>query len=277
MCRRRKSGSFSVLFLWFKKNEAYAVIKTPCASLICHLRPPDKPTINTNTAMHKPVRKRKRRKRLSARSKKSVVLDAMASVEVDKLSRGQEDPRKEVHVKSSDTTMSAKPSIIADAGAQDNLGKAWRKDELGKLVRLIEDRRFLMTTIPSHPDTPELDWELISSHFKRWSKGGHSVKRQYYSIVRLMKEARLEGRRGSNYVDLVIKALSELPEKRGTILDIHRQLKTHHATQLDKYKVNGKVRWKQAVGEVLRQEQAAFKSLGKTTTGKIVWQLCSAL
>lgn len=225
--------------------------------------------------MHKPSGRKRRRKRLSARSKKSVVLDAMASVEVDKLSRGQETCVETPQSIENNAMMVNVNSI--EAGAKDNLGKSWRKDELGKLVRLIEDRRFLMTTIPSHPDTPDLDWELISSYFGRWSKGGHAVKQQYYSIVRLMKEARLEGRRGSSYVDLVKEALAELPEMRGTILEIHRRLKTHHAAQLDKYKVNGKVRWKQAVGEVLRQEQTAFKSVGKTPTGKIVWQLCSDL
>jgi hypothetical protein len=40
-----------------------------------------------------------------------------------------------------------------------------------------------------------------------------AVQHQYRSVVRLMKEARQQGRRGTSYVDLVQQALAALPDK----------------------------------------------------------------
>ena len=47
----------------------------------------------------------------------------------------------------------------------------------------------------------------------RYSRGGVAVQHQYRSVVRLMKEARQQGRRGTSYVDLVQQALAALPDK----------------------------------------------------------------
>ncbi|KAL4527715.1 hypothetical protein Ndes2437A_g02856 [Nannochloris sp. 'desiccata'] len=161
--------------------------------------------------------------------------------------------------------------------AKRNLGKAWSKEDLAKLARLAEDKDFLVATIPDHPDprssNGDLDWELISSHFGRLSKGGVAVKQQYYAVVRLMKQARGEGKKGMNYVDLVKQALTELSENRGTVYEIHAVLKKKYAKHLDKYKVKGQVRWKKAVGEVLRQETSGFEAVEKTESGKIIWKL----
>ena len=48
---------------------------------------------------------------------------------------------------------------------------------------------------------------------RRYSRGGVAVQQQYRSVVRLMKEARQQGRRGTSYVDLVQQALAALPDK----------------------------------------------------------------
>lgn len=48
----------------------------------------------------------------------------------------------------------------------------------------------------------------------RYSRGGTAVRHQYYAVVRLMKQARHEGRKGASYVDLVQAALASLPDRR---------------------------------------------------------------
>ncbi|KAI7842523.1 hypothetical protein COHA_003877 [Chlorella ohadii] len=91
-----------------------------------------------------------------------------------------------------------------------------------------------------------------------------------------MKEARHEGKRGTSYVDLVQRALSSLPDRRGTVYEIQAVLKRDCASCLDKYQTPKGVRWKLAVSEVLRDQQALFEAAGKTASGKIVWRLRDA-
>ena len=69
-------------------------------------------------------------------------------------------------------------------------------------------------------------------------------------------------------------ALKELPERQGTVFEVQAVLKAKFGGHLDKYRVkNGGVRWKKAVGEVLREEGALFQAVDKTASGKIVWKL----
>lgn len=231
----------------------------------------------------KPVAKRKSTKRrgkslsLSQRGRKAAVLDVLAIVEAQRLTRSPELGPTTMQAREESpggVLRSVQRAPLHPNGSSRNLGKPWGKSDLQNLARLAEDREFLKETITNHPRDGDLDWEVISAYFGRWSKGGAAVKHQYYSVVRLMKEARREGRRGSNYVELVCKALSELPDHQGTILDLQKQLKFKYYKHLDKYKdKNGKIRWKKAVGEVLREEEGFFENVGKTETGKIIWRL----
>jgi len=203
------------------------------------------------------------RKRLTTKGKRAVILDVLKTIEAERAAAAA-------------TAGTAVEPAPPDESKR-NLGKAWNKEDLAKLARLAEDKEFLLATIPNHPDpgssNGDLNWDLISSHFGRASKGGVAVKQQYYTVVRLMKEARGEGKKGINYVDLVKQALTELPENKGTVYEIHAVLKQKHAKHLDKYKVKGQVRWKKAVGEVLRQETSVFEAIDKTERGKIIWKL----
>lgn len=61
--------------------------------------------------------------------------------------------------------------------------------------------------------------------------------------------------------------------RQGTVYEIQAYLKAKHSSSLDKYKVKGQVRWKKAVGEVLREESSLFEAVGKTEGGKIKWRL----
>ena len=221
----------------------------------------------------KKQRKTTKRKTLTSKGRKAVVLNVLATVEAQKMSAGA-------------TTSAPPPAVVQpppppqhtgdvdDAAATCNKGKAWSKADLTKRARLAEDPAYLRQVIPDHPLGDELDWEIISRFFGRFSKGGTAVKQQYYSVVRLMKEARREGRKGSNYVDLVKKAIGELPNQQGTVFDIQRILKDKYIKHLDKYKVKGKLRWKKAVGEILKEETTLFRSVTKTDGGKYnVWEL----
>lgn len=51
----------------------------------------------------------------------------------------------------------------------------------------------------------------LCTHVCRHSPGGRAVQAQYRLVLRTMKEARGEGRRGANYADLVCQVLLELP------------------------------------------------------------------
>jgi hypothetical protein len=227
----------------------------------------------------KPKRKKSsKRKTLTTKGKKAVVLNVLATVEAERAAAAAAAAAAAV---AATTTNATEPQASSAATVPDeakrNLGKAWSKVDLAKLARLAEDKDFLLQTIPDHPDpntnNGDLDWELISSHFGRFSKGGVAVRHQYNAVVRMMKEAKGEGRKGSNYCDLVKAVLTELPENKGTVYEIQALLKKKHAKHLDKYKVNGQIRWKKAVGEVLRQETAVFEAVEKTESGKIVWKL----
>lgn len=155
-----------------------------------------------------------------------------------------------------------------------NLGKAWSQEDITTLAKLATDREYLREAIPQHPASQDLDWELIGKHLGRYSKGGGAVQGQYRLVMRTMKEARHEGRKGANYVDLVKDALSKLPGRRGTVFDIQKLLKRDHSSYLDKYRSkDGALRWKKAVGEVLRQEKLLFEGVDKSAGGKIVWRL----
>jgi hypothetical protein len=48
----------------------------------------------------------------------------------------------------------------------------------------------------------------------RYSRGGYAVRHQYGSVVRLVKQARHEGRKGASYVELVSQALAALPNRQ---------------------------------------------------------------
>ncbi|PSC72522.1 putative manganese-transporting ATPase PDR2 [Micractinium conductrix] len=166
------------------------------------------------------------------------------------------------------------PQQPDDPSATANLGRAWSKADITKLTRLAEDRAFLLAALPQHPAEGELDWELISRHFGRHSRGGMAVKQQYNGVLRVVKAARHEGKKGHSYVDLVQTALRALPNGRGTVYEIQALLKRDHSSKLDKYREkNGALRWKKAVGEVLRDQPALFEAVGKTATGKHVWAL----
>lgn len=125
-----------------------------------------------------------KRKTLTTKGRRAVVYNVLATVEANKVARPS--------VASNGT------STVAGAPAQPpppdhsqedvrNLGKAWSKADLTKLARLSEDPDFLRQTIPEHAGGADLDWECISRHFGRWSRGGTAVKHQFYSVVRLMK------------------------------------------------------------------------------------------
>jgi hypothetical protein len=223
-----------------------------------------------SSSRSKPKRKKAtKRKTLTTKGKRAVILKVLATVEAE---------RTAAAAAAAAAAATATTTTATEDEAKRNLGKAWNKEDLAKLARLAQDKEFLQATIPDHPDlnsssSNDLDWELISSYFGRFSKGGVAVKQQYYAVVRLMKQARGEGKKGSTYMDLVKQALMELPENKGTVYDIHAVLKKNHAKHLDKYKVKGQVRWKKAVGEVLRQESTVFEVVEKTESGKIIWKL----
>ena len=65
--------------------------------------------------------------------------------------------------------------------------------------------------------------------------------------------------------------------RRGSVFDVQRLLKRDHGAALDKYRVNNKsqsLRWKVAVGEVLREHRGGlFEQVGRTVGGKILWHL----
>lgn len=226
-------------------------------------------------AARKRQKKTTKRKTLSTKGRKAVVMNVIASVEAQKLSSAATPaPPAAPPVPPPQPTAAAAP--VEDPASTSNLGKAWTKADLTNLARLAEDPAFLREAIPDHPPGEELNWEIISRYFGRYSKGGNAVKQQYYAVVRLMKEARREGRKGSNYVDLVKKALGELPGQRGTVFDIQRVLKEKYIKHLNKYKVKGKLRWKKAVGEILREETSLFYAVSKTESGKHIWELRQA-
>jgi hypothetical protein len=227
-------------------------------------------------AAPKPKRKKaSKRKTLTTKGKRAVVKNVLATVEAERTAAAA----AAVAAAAAATTTATATESTPSPEAIKNLGKAWNKQDLAKLARLAEDKDFLRATIPDHPELTssnngnDLDWDLISSHFGRYSKGGVAVKQQYYAVVRLMKEARGEGKKGTSYVDLVKLVLTDLPENKGTVYEIQDVLKKKHAKHLDKYKVKGQVRWKKAVGEVLRQETSVFEAVGKTESGKIIWKL----
>jgi hypothetical protein len=214
------------------------------------------------------TRRTKRKKVAKRKTKRTVILNVLATIEAE---------RAAAAAAAAATVTTATEGTAPPDESKRNLGKAWNKEDLAKLARLAEDKDFLLATIPDHPDPAssngDLDWELISSYFGRSSKGGVAVKQQYYAVVRLMKEVRREGKKGMNYVDLVKAALTELPEHRGTVYEIQAVLKEKYAKHLDKYKVKGQIRWKRAVGEVLRQETSVFEAVEKTERGKIIWKV----
>lgn len=221
-------------------------------------------------------KKASKRKTLTSKGKRAVVLNVLASVEAQKRAAEAEAAAAAAAANTTTAPLTTNVQEEIPPEAKKNLRKAWTKAELTKLARLAEEKDYLLATIPDHPEltsNADLDWELISSHFGRYSKGGVAVRQQYYAVVRLMKQARKEGRNGSNYVDLVKQALTELPEQKGTVYEIQAVLKKDHAKHLDKYKVKGQVRWKKAVGEVLRQETSIFEAVEKTESGKIIWKL----
>ncbi|KAL4443513.1 hypothetical protein ABPG75_011250 [Micractinium tetrahymenae] len=233
--------------------------------------------------------KKKERKTLTAKGKRAAVLAVLADVEVNgaaaataaaagaqaatppREQQQQQQQQQQHHHQPQAAGATAAPA--EDPAATANLGRAWSKADIGMLARLAEDRAFLLATIPQHPAEGELDWELISRHFGRYSRGGVAVRQQYYAVQRLVKAARHEGKKGRSYVDLVRQALERLPGRRGTVYEIQAVLKRDFSSSLDKYRDKGRLRWKAAVGEVLRDHGALFEQVGKTPTGKIVWQL----
>ena len=228
--------------------------------------------------------KKPKRKTLTSKGKRAVILNVLASVEAQKFTTTA--PPMAVAPPPPPPTVTPRPVPAPPTPETCNIGKSWTKEDLAKLTRLVEDSNYLHELIPDHPSSSitttttsttrvaEMDWELISKSFGRYSKGGTAVKHQYNAVLRVLKQARREGRTaGSNYIDLVQKALRELPESSGTVYDIQAVLKKKYSKHLDKYKVKGQVRWKRAVGECLREEESLFEAVGKTETGKIVWKL----
>lgn len=228
-------------------------------------------------------RRQRERKTLTAKGKRAAVLGVLAASELQRATAAagvplaqpqqQAQASQAAELGEAAADAAAAPGPGGDPGDTASLGRAWSKADISTLARLAEDRAFLVQTIPRHPPDGELDWELISRHFGRYSRGGTAVRHQYYAVVRLMKQARHEGRKGASYVDLVQAALASLPDRQGTIFDVQRVLKRDHASCLDKYRVKGAVRWKTAVREVLHDQPGLFEQAGKTATNKIIWRL----
>ena len=74
-------------------------------------------------------------------------------------------------------------------------------------------RRHTSSHATPPPTTPAATALCPPAATRRHSRGGVAVQQQYRSVVRLMKEARQQGRRGTSYVDLVQQALAALPDK----------------------------------------------------------------
>lgn len=248
------------------RRAAKPAAATQAAAVAPSAPPPPPPA--RGAARPKRSKPAKKKKTLSAKGRKAVVLNVMATVEAQKMAAG---PPAAPAPPPPPPQAAPTPE---DAAASVKRGKAWNKEDLATLTRLAEDPEFLRATIPDHPPGPELDWEAISRHFERFSKGGTAVRQQYYAVVRLMKQARREGRRGGNYVDMVRETLAGLPGRAGTVYEVQAALKKGpHAKCLDKYKEKGQVRWKKAVGECLREEGGLFENTGKNAAGKIIWTL----
>jgi hypothetical protein len=288
----------------------------PAAAAAPHPAPPPRaPRAPAAQPAKKRARKSaaKKRKTLTTKGRRAVVVNTLASLELEKAGGTPAAAAAAAAAPAGDAAL--------DADATRNLGKAWSKADLAALARLAEEpAAFLAAALPGHHPPPgaELDWERLSRHFGRYSKGGGAVRSQYLSVVRMVREAKREGRKGSNYVELVIAALEELPQRcayvcwsalsaaasalgwqllgcgrrccevrfgcsppcaptsacrQGTVFEVQKVLKARHASSLDKYRVNGRVQWKKAVTSVLHEEGSVFEAGGKTEAGKIIWRL----
>ena len=128
--------------------------------------------------------KTKPRKTLTAKGRRALAMDVMASIEPQKMVQPTS-PAAAAAAAAAPAPAAAAPPV--NPAHIRNRGKAWSKADLSTLARLGEDPAFLRATIPDHPAGMEVDWERISAHFGRYSKGGLAVKQQYHSLVRLMK------------------------------------------------------------------------------------------
>jgi hypothetical protein len=194
---------------------------------------------------------RKERKTISTKARKALVRQALKEQQVQQQQQQvQQQEQDETTAEAPPGSPPAPPPAPDHPAAVRNHGLAWNKADLTALAKLVADPAYLRATIPSHPEGSEVDWELLSRHFGRYSRGGTAVRQQHLALSRLAREARQEGRTGVNYAELVIKALRRLPEGSGTVHDVQRVLKesAELARHLDKYKSNGTKRWKAAVG-----------------------------
>jgi hypothetical protein len=240
--------------------------------------------------LKKSKRSRKIRKTLSAKQKRAIVTDTFVSLEAKKFTVPFASRSTQPHSPSTGGIHPSRTEIVpstvdggghtsvaapsAEAAATQNLKKPYSKAELALLTRIAEDSSSLQQLIPDHP-RGDIDWEVVSRFLGRYSKGGVAVKQQYYAVVRLLKEARREGKKGSSYVDLIVKAFEGLPNRSGTVFDLHKVLKgKEFKPHLDKYKgKNGVVKWKETVRQVLSEETGKFEIIGKSVSGKHIWRL----
>ena len=224
-----------------------------------------------------PKRRKKKgtreRKSLTAKHKQRLILKSLRSLEQMETEAA---PPPAADEDSQPNTIENKDEIDESADITSNLGKSWSKKDLALLTKLAENRDVLQTTIPHHPALPsEVDWEVVSKYFKRFSKGGQAVRHQWLDVRRLAKLSRGDAKSGKTYVELVAAALRALPGQRGDVFEIQKSLKMKCSRYLDNYKVGGKVAWKVASAKALKEyhEVAFWQEEERSRGGKIIWKL----
>jgi hypothetical protein len=224
-----------------------------------------------------PKRRKKKgtqeRKSLTAKHKQRVILKSLRSLEQMET---EAPPPPAAAEDSLPNSIENKDKSHESADITSNLGKSWSKKDLALLTKLAENRDILQTTIPHHPSPPsDVDWEVVSKYFKRFSKGGQAVRHQWLEVQRLAKLSRGDAKGGKTYVELVAAALKALPGQRGDIFEIQKSMKMNCYRYLDNYKVGGKVAWKVASAKALKEyhEVAFWQEEERSRGGKIIWKL----
>ncbi|KAL6782100.1 hypothetical protein ACKKBF_B10655 [Auxenochlorella protothecoides x Auxenochlorella symbiontica] len=158
-----------------------------------------------------------------------------------------------------------------------NDGKKWSPEEVGELLRLVEDGAYRKEVMGME----KVDWRILGQRF------GRSYESVSYKYSYVKNTGRLEtktkhakAKHETSYKEMAVWALQQLPGSDGTSGQICKCIMTNpqYIPQLDTAIVSGKKtlqRWKHGVRSALNAFNMFVKT-GSVREGEVVWRLDGA-